>query len=153
MLTDEMAKDNELKRVGRFGAVGILNTAVDFIVFNIVRLLIPVAVASVISGTVAMINSYVFNQRFTFRAKHVTPRQTAMFFILTMFGLYVIRPIVITFLTKSWLWPAQTAHTITATLGLPFSQKFITDNLALVCAIVIVLFYNYVTYKKWVFVK
>jgi putative flippase GtrA len=146
-------KDSEIKQVGRFGLVGILNTAVDFIIFNILRLALSAGVAGVISGTVAMINSYIFNQRYTFKTKQVAPQRIVAFFALTAFGLYVIRPAIIYVMTKQWLWPAQTAYHITQALGLPFNLKFETDNLALVAAIAVVLLYNYLTYKKWVFQK
>lgn len=146
-------KDTEIKRVGRFGLVGIMNTVIDFVAFNVLRLAIPVTIASVISGTLAMINSYIFNQRFTFKAKKVEPKQTVIFFVATIFGIYVIRPAVIYFFTKVWLGPVHLGYSITHAIGLPFSQKFVADNAAWLAAIVIVLVYNYYAYKKWVFVK
>ncbi len=145
------AKDTEIKQVGRFGLVGILNTAVDFLVFNLLALAMAATLAGVISGTVAMINSYIFNQRFTFRAKKVSSTQTVAFFALTAVGIYLIRPVVIHFFTKVWLWPGTTAYNIARALGLKFSLQFCLNNTALVAAIAIVLVYNYFTYKHWVF--
>ncbi len=144
-------RDSEIKQVGRFGLVGILNTVIDFVIFNLLRLLLPVAIAGVLSGTVAMINSYIFNQRFTFRTKQVSTQRMVAFFALTAFGLYVIRPAVIYLFTGWWLWPASTAYNISHALGLPFTLEFVTDNAGLVAAIAVVLCYNYFTYKKLVF--
>ncbi len=162
-------KNNEVAQVGRFGLVGILNTAVDFIILNLlVRTILPrnevfftilgkpisgIMIAGVISGTIAMINSFVFNQRFTFRAKKVGNREIILFFAITMFGIYAIRPIILNFFSAVWLWPANLAYTIGQVLHLPMDQAFYTDNVALAAAIAIVLVYNYVLYKKLVFKK
>lgn len=144
----------EAAQIGRFGLVGILNTVIDIVIFNLLtglHIISNAAVASIFSGTVAMINSFIFNQRYTFRAKHTPPLQIGYFFALTIFGLYVIRPIVISFFTKTWLWPAHTVYRLTHALHLPLSAAFDQRNFALGMAILIVLFYNYVTYKRLVF--
>jgi putative flippase GtrA len=146
-------RDSEIKRVGRFGLVGILNTAIDFGLFNLLRLLLPTLLATIISGTAAMINSYIFNQRFTFKAKQVSPRQTVTFFGVTIAGLYLFRPAIVYFLTKTWLWPSDVAFTISNKLALPFTLSFVRDNLAFVVGIAFILCYNYLSYKKFVFTK
>lgn len=144
---------DQIAQVGRFGLVGVLNTIIDVAVFNILAVLFYLRpdVAGVISGSVAMINSLVFNQRFTFRVKHVGKERIVYFFVITIFGLYVIRPLVINFFTKLWLGPAGLTYQATSLLHLPFTREFDTRNLALAAAIVIVLFYNYIMYKKFVF--
>lgn len=164
-------KKNEVAQVGRFGLVGILNTVVDFVLLNLlVMTILPktleltsinlfgievvitgVVVAGLISGTAAMINSYVFNMRFTFRKKHVDSKHTILFFAITIFGLYIIRPIVLKIFTDTWVWPADVAYYITSSLKLPLSRDFDERNLALMVAILIVLVYNYLMYKKFVF--
>ena len=144
----------EIKQVGRFGLVGILNTAVDFAVYNGLLFLLPTVPAvwaGIISGTVAMINSFVFNKNFTFKTKKLPTDKLVMFFIITAAGLYIIRPIIIYGLTSYWLWPSQVLYNITSALNLPFSQEFDTRNLALVAAIAIVLVYNYLLYKYYIF--
>lgn len=159
----------EIAQVGRFGLVGILNTVVDFVVLNLLlRLVISrdtvyldlfnnpirgVIIAGIISGTIAMINSYIFNQRFTFKAKNVSSNRVVLFFVITAFGLYVIRPLVLKFFTEIWLWPADFAYLIGGWIGLPFDLAFYLDNVALAAAIVIVMAYNYLMYKKFVFVE
>ena len=108
--TKKTADHAEIKQVGRFGLVGILNTVVDFVVYN-----------------------------------------GLLFFVITAAGLYIIRPMVIYFFTETWLWPSQVLYSITSALQLPFSQEFDTRNLALVAAIAVVLIYNYLLYKYYVF--
>ncbi len=161
----------DVKRVGRFGLVGILNTIVDFVILNVlVVTVLPkssvlftitlfgvsiaitgIIVAGLISGTAAMINSYIFNMRFTFRKRHIDSKHTFYFFAITIFGLYVIRPIILKVMTDIWIWPADIAYAITSGLRLPLSRDFDERNLALMVAIMIILVYNYLMYKHFVF--
>lgn len=164
-------KHNEVAQVGRFGLVGILNTIVDFVVLNIlVMTILPkdlvlfsttisgytivitgLIVAGLISGTCAMINSFIFNRSFTFKVMTIDRLHTAYFFLVTIAGLYIIRPLVLYIFTDVWMWPSQIAYTITSSLRLPFSQEFDERNLALLAAIAVVLVYNYCMYKYFVF--
>ncbi|ANF98297.1 GtrA family protein [Paenibacillus bovis] len=50
----------------RFAAVGVSNTAIDFIVFMLLHHLIGVAPAQVISYAAGTANSYFWNRRWTF---------------------------------------------------------------------------------------
>lgn len=145
----------EVSQAGRFGMVGVLNTVIDFTLYNMLTAVFHIMAtpAGLISGSVAMVNSFIFNQRFTFRAKQVEPRRIAYFFIITGFGVYVMRPIILTFFTKAWLWPSHLAYDLARTAHLPFSADFVRNNLAFVMVICIVWFYNYIMYKKFVFVK
>ncbi|MFO0862538.1 MAG: GtrA family protein [Candidatus Saccharibacteria bacterium] len=164
---------NEALQVGRFGLVGILNTVVDFVVLNILAATIlpkslvlgsvtifgtnytitGLIVAGLISGTVAMINSFIFNMRFTFKARNVDALHAIYFFVLTMIGVYVFRPILLKFFTDVWTWPVLTADHISSFLHLPLSQLFVERNVALAVTILLVLVYNYLVYKYIVFTK
>lgn len=164
-------KNKEVAQVGRFGLVGISNTLVDFVLLNVLAMTVlpkdleianftilgfnvvitGLIVAGIISGTAAMINSYIFNMRFTFRKKSVNKRHTVYFFLITIFGLYFIRPIILKIFTDAWLWPADVAYYVTSSLKLPFSREFDERNLALMVAVLVVLAYNYLMYKKFVF--
>ena len=151
--TNSPKKHSELAQVGRFGLVGILNTVVDFIVFNVIVWLVagmPLEWAGIISGTAAMINSFVFNKNFTFKTKKLNTFKLVMFFIITAIGLYAIRPIIINFFTKVWLWPSQVVYDVTRYLKLPFTQDFDKANMALVISILVVLVYNYLFYKYYI---
>ena len=164
-------KSSEIAQVGRFGLVGILNTLVDFVVLNVLAVtLLPKTLvvfsislfgntynitgpilAGIISGTAAMINSFVFNKNFTFKAKKLSSRKLVLFFIITAAGLYLIRPVILYLFTNLWIWPSQLAYNISSWLQLPFSRDFTDRNLALVAAIAVVLVYNYLMYKYFIF--
>lgn len=145
----------EVSQAGRFGMVGVLNTTIDFTLYNIFTAVFHIMAtpAGLISGSIAMINSFVFNQRFTFRAKKVAPRRVAYFFIITGIGVYAIRPTILTFFTKTWLWPSHLAYDVARMVHLPVSANFVSNNLAFAMVICIVWFYNYLMYKKFVFVE
>lgn len=85
--------------VPRFVVVGLLNTAVDLAVLNILVLIFHVESAAgfffvkSVSFLVAMINSFIFNRQFTFRdKKRITLRTVILFtaITLTSFGLNVL---------------------------------------------------------------
>jgi len=144
----------ELGQILRFALVGVSNFLVDFIIFNLLHKFSPslsVVWAGIISGTAAMINSFIFNKSFTFRAKTLSTTKIILFFVITALGLYAIRPVIIYFFTQVWLWPSQLVYDITSWLKLPLSQDFDTRNLALLIAIAVVLVYNYLSYKYLIF--
>lgn len=167
----QVKKNSEIAQIARFGLVGILNTVVDFVVLNVLVITIlpksleilnfsifgksyvitGVVLAGIISGTAAMINSFIFNRSFTFKTRNLSRNKIVLFFVITAFGLYVIRPVILYYFTQVWLWPSQLLYEITASLKLPFSQDFDTRNLALLVAIVIILVYNYLCYKYLIF--
>lgn len=164
-------KYKEFRRVLRFGMVGIANTLVDFVVLNVLVMtflskdlvittlsvgnfqftVTGLILAGVISGTAAMICSFILNTRFTFQKHHIDARHGVYFFLITIFGLYIIRPIILKFVTGFWVWPGQVAYYVTSSLRLPFSREFDERNVALMLAILVVLAYNYLMYKYFVF--
>lgn len=148
----------ETKRVGKFGIVGIINTIIDFGLFNILIGVFELAriPANIISTTCAMIFSFIANKRFVFGSneKRVL-RQAVLFLLVTAFGLYVIQNLVIYFLTEVWLAPLDFAYDIVTALGLgkTFSHEFVINNGAKVIATLFSLTWNYLLYKRVVFKK
>ncbi len=147
----------ELARIGRFSLIGILNTAIDLGVYNLlIHAGLAPSIANLPSTTLAMIFSFFANRRIVFQSNSVNPVQQAIkFLVATAFGLYVIQSAIIVVLTRHWLWPGQTAYHIVSTIGLAhlFSERFVIDNSAKVAAIAVSLVWNYLVYKKWVFKK
>ena len=77
-----------------FGSVGVLNTIVDYAIFNLLFLgigLRPFA-ANIASTSVALTMSYFLNKRFVFKhGKGFDKKSAALFVGFTLFGLWVIQ--------------------------------------------------------------
>jgi putative flippase GtrA len=156
MPTPSPATRAEVKQVGKFGIVGILNTVLDFAIYNILHFgagfgLIP---ANIISTTCAMAFSFVANKRLVFKHRHGSmARQAGIFFAVTAFGLYVLQNGTITLLTEVWPWPLHLMVQIGHFIGLQaiFPDVVVVNNGAKAIATLVSLTWNYVLYKKVVF--
>lgn len=161
MLKSNMAKSastSEAKRVGKFGVVGVINTIIDFTIYNVLssKTALTLIQSNFISTTCAMTFSYFANRSVVFHAKSNNPvKQALLFFAFTTFGLYVLQNGVIYFLTVTWTGPVNLAASIVAKLGLAgvFSHTFVVKNSAKAAGIVVSLTWNYLTYRKYVFAK
>ena len=143
-------------RAGKFGAVGILNTAIDFGIFNLMFAVFGagILVANVISTTIAMIFSFFANRHVVFKASDGSAMKQALwFFVVTAFGLYVLQLGILHLLTSWWTAPLTLVVAIAHSLGLGhvLSDRFIRNNSAKAVATVASLIWNYYTYKMVVF--
>ncbi|HSX01275.1 MAG TPA: GtrA family protein, partial [Candidatus Saccharimonas sp.] len=144
------------KQAGKFGLVGIINTAVDFLIYNLLHFgaglaLVP---ANVVSTTIAMTFSFIANKRLVFRHESATQaRHIALFLLVTAFGLYVLQNGAIVLLTEIWTQPLhlliQACHT--AGLNRFMTDTFIFNNGAKAAATAVSLTWNYILYRKVVF--
>ena len=132
-----LIKNNQ--RVARFGAVGIINTLIDFgLLFFLKSLGLPVGAANVISTGITFLFSFVANRKFTFRSDDGSiTRQFILFIAITLFGLWLIQTAIIQ-LTLPWL-SALFGNTTFAL----FVAKAIATSVTLV--------WNYLLYNKVVF--
>jgi putative flippase GtrA len=146
-----------VERILKFGAVGVLNTLIDFAIFNVLsskRIGLSKIKANLISTTCAMIFSFFVNKSYVFGANGGNVSlQIAAFFVITAFGLYVLQNIVIFFLTEKWTFPGDLAFNIVKTLKLHklLSKEFVMKNSAKVAATVVSLTWNYLLYQNIVF--
>ncbi len=146
----------EVVLVGKFGLVGMLNTAIDFTIYNILHFTLGLGLISsnIVSTTIAMCFSFVMNKRLVFRHHEgSTLKQAAIFLATTAFGLYVLQNGVIVLLTEVWHEPLQLVVAIVHVLGLgdAFSDRFVINNGAKVFGTALSLTWNYIMYKKVVF--
>lgn len=122
----------------RFGLIGGINTLIDFsLLFLGTSLGLNHFVANYIATSVAFIFSFFANRSFTFKSKDKIHRQLVPFLTVTLFGLWVLQPVII------WL------------MLIPLSG--IDSNLALfiakIAATATTLVWNYVWYSRFVFKK
>lgn len=82
----------------RFGIVGIANTSLDFLLlFILVGFGLDKIPANYISTGTSFIFSFFVNKSFTFKATGGdAKKQFALFIIVTIIGLWVIQPLIIT---------------------------------------------------------
>lgn len=147
----------EVKRVGKFGIVGIINTVIDIGLYNVLSsksIGLSLIGANIISTTAAMIFSFFANQRYVFQAQGKSVlRQALVFFPVTAVGLYVIQNGVIYFLTKTWTAPLDLGLSLAHAIGVShiLSDEFLFKNGAKAAATILSLCWNYIMYKKVVF--
>lgn len=125
----------------RYGIVGLANTALDFaLLFLFVGLGIDKIVANYISTAIAMVFSFAVNKSFTFKSQNKNvKKQFALFIAVTVIGMWVIQPIVITLV--AWvLGPTSWSSPVIL---------FVAKIMATVASLV----WNYLFYSRLVFKK
>ncbi|MFZ2835764.1 MAG: GtrA family protein [Candidatus Saccharimonadales bacterium] len=125
----------------RFALVGGFNTALDFgILFGLTALGVDKIPANYISTSVSFVFSFFANKTFTFKAKSGNAkREFLSFVIVTLIGLWVLQPLVITAVS-------QLLETTTL-------DGTITLLIAKLIATVVSLVWNYILYSRVVFKK
>ncbi|MEP6710388.1 MAG: GtrA family protein [Candidatus Saccharibacteria bacterium] len=125
----------------RFILVGGINTTIDFVIFLTLSFFgLPVVAANIISTSVAFCFSFIANRKFTFQSTGTNlKRQIVLFLIVTLFGLWVLQPIIITFVQFGL-----------KDSSLPVWLILITGK---ILATVVTLIWNYLLYSRFVFKK
>lgn len=123
----------------RFGVVGASSTTIDFgILFLLHSFSIPSIAANFASTTTAFCFSFFANRRYTFKANGGNlKRQMILFVIITLFGIWVIQPVIIMIIEQ-----------IVSNRGLAGWQELGISKLA---ATGVTLFWNYLLYSRVVF--
>lgn len=146
-----------LSSVAKFGLVGILNTFVDFVIFNVLtnkRIGLRKIPANLISTSVAMLVSFTLNRGFVFNATGGNIyMQSAQFFAVTAFGLYVLQNLVIWFLLDVWEWPVEFVWKVVRFVKLDkaMGHEFVRKNAAKGAATLVSLTWNYLMFSFIVF--
>ena len=136
---ESLLKKHETKL--RFLLVGGTNTLIDFaLLFILTALGVNKIVANIISTGIAFIFSFFANRQFTFKDSNKNVKRQFLYFtVITLFGLWIIQPLVILFVTNI------------------LSSTSLNDQLTLfigkVIATVVSLIWNYLFYSKLIFKK
>jgi len=151
------APEATAKEVGKFGIVGVINTAVDLGIFNLLKFLfgLSVIISNVVSVSAAIVNSYIWNKNWTFRDKEKNISRQFIFFVILSIGGLIINTGALLFLTQVWTFPSLLVIRVFHFLKLSFifSDNFVFFNFAKVAAILFSMIWNFLTYKKFVFKK
>ncbi len=131
-------------QLARFSTVGVANTAIDFLVTNILVLLLSaekgweLGLISVVACLTAMVNSFFWNKRWTFRHTGALQGTSVARFVGIALLSMVINTSVFLF----------TFHYLSEGFALP---KFVGINLSKLAGVVVALSVSFVGYKLTVF--
>lgn len=162
---NQSSATSETKQVGRFGLIGVINTVIDFGVFNLYVALIgltffkvlgfPLSPANLVSVTAAMTFSFIANKTYVFKAKgRSTLKQAIVFLSVTAFSVYIIQNGVLFLFTE--VWPRSFEfwyNLLKPIIGGFITLEFATNNGAKAIAVGTGMVWNYLWYKKVVFRK
>lgn len=143
------------KRPFLFLAVGIFNTLTDYLFYTFLTQVVltnpnSLALAGIISGTVALIVAFTTHSLITWRGRNITSRTLIKFILVTGAGMWILRPVLLVlFFNLTWLY--DWIRSLTQLVGLPFNYEFIAHSGAFVFMAVILLIYNYLTYDRFVY--
>lgn len=154
MTTVPSATSGRMKQVGKFGAVGVLNTLIDFTLYNILssRVGLTLIQSNILSTSVAMAVSFVANRRLVFKTDHGSlPKQAVSFVLVTAFGMYVLQTGTIQLLTEIWLTPISLGLSVAHWAHINNHDPFLIKNGAKAAATAVSLAWNFIMYKKVVF--
>jgi putative flippase GtrA len=141
----------ERNRFLRFAMVGIFGAVVDFGIFNILTgvFKFPAVWASVLSFLAAVASNFTWNRYWTYpdsRSKRISV-QLAEFTIISLIGLAIRTPVFVVL--------ENSLNKIFASLNFPYTSivtpEFLGHNLALACAVIIVMFWNFFVNRYWTY--
>lgn len=138
-----------MKRVLRFGTVGVLNTVVDFAVFNALAVIagVPPIPANVVSNAAGIVNSFVWNRSWTF-SDLAGERSVA-----SSFPRFALASVVGLAINTTALWALMRAFgPWVAAAGEPGTPGHaLALNALKVAAAVLSLTWNFLAYRYWAF--
>jgi len=146
-------KKKNLLQVIKFGAIGIMNTAIDYLLFALFFSLcgLDKSISQVLATAIAMTNSYILNRYFTFGKKGaVKVNEMWKFIIVNLISMSVTIGLLYLFYD---IWHIETvANSILSAISIPFN---LSDNSAvLFCKLVATPFslaVNFLGNRLWVF--
>lgn len=144
------------KRLLNFGVIGVLNTILNVVVFNVLIFFgSEVGTANFISICVSIAVAYVLSSRFVFddrTGRKLTRERFIKFIAVNVFTLFVIHQIVLLILAYKFRLPGEVMYQISSSLfGDTLSKPFIEANTAKALAVLASMLTSYVLYDRFVF--
>jgi putative flippase GtrA len=149
-VTSIFTEQKERTRFFRFLVVGTIGAVVDFGVMNLLVNLFntPLVLAGTISFICAVLSNFTFNRYWTYPDSRSKPiiRQLGEFTVVSVIGLAIRVPIL------ALLEPLTFKLFNSMPFDIPyFSDEFLSDNLTLAIAVIIVLFWNFFINRYWTY--
>lgn len=152
-------------KVSLFAVVGIINTLVDIILLNILRVIThtttdqkgKLIVLNICSASTVALLSFYLNRKYVFKAHQTRNHMFGPFLAITLSSIFVLQSLVIAFTLHSFDPLANVVMDLVQNLHIPFfkdfSFNFYEANIAKVCATGASMVWNYVWYNKVIFKK
>ncbi len=141
--------NREGKRFAKFMAVGTIGAVVDFGTFNLLTAVLhfPPVPASVASFLAAVTSNFLFNRYWTYPDSRSKPvwRQITQFTGVNLVGLAIRTPI-FAFLIPVWRGILESSAP-----AAPLAGEQLSRNLALACAVLVALVWNFVVNRFWTY--
>ena len=156
-------KRNHKKTISRFALLGIFNTILDFLIFNMLRVathtpssqINKVVVLNMISATTVATLSFFISRSFVFEQKDTKTHMIIPFIATNLFGIFVLQSLVIKILLGPLESPAEYLQNLASVWHIPvvqgFTINFFDTNLAKVFATMVTLVWNYAIYNYVIF--
>jgi putative flippase GtrA len=139
----------EGKRFAKFLVVGTIGAVVDFGTFNLLTAVfhLPPVPSSVCSFLAAVVSNFLFNRYWTYPDSRSKPvwRQAIQFTLINAVGLAIRTPLF------AALIPVWRGVLESGGAALPVSGEQFSRNLALGCAVLVVLVWNFVVNRFWTY--
>lgn len=148
-------------RASRFGALGVVNTLLDFLILNILRVSShttdtqtrKLIVLNIVSASCVAVFSFFMNKKFVFQKQDTHHTKVWLFVAITLSGIFLLQSAVISITLPligpfaSWLQSLFSHMPMLAGI----STNFYSTNTTKVVATALTMIWNYTLYKKFVF--
>ena len=153
----EPKKEAAKKETKRFGAVGFVATAVDYVIYNVITGVFhgPLLVGNVASTSIASVVSFLLNREVVFDGtRHDKKRYTITLYVLIIaFSIYVIQTVVLYLVHQYLPGIGKALEQLIASLGIHgISDRVLQNNVAKVFASFFGAIWNFFMLRKFVFV-
>lgn len=150
-------KKEKKKQAGKYLIFGILNTVINYGVYEFLALLVfkgegLLWLATLLSGIESIFVGYFLHSRFTWKDREVGKKQLGKFFIWNVAMSVAVKP-VLTLFFELFGFLYQFVHSICQTIGLPFSYDFVKTTGVYVLMTAVLMVLNFLAYDKFVFGK
>ena len=150
---NELLAQSTPLQITLFCLIGLINTLLDFVIYNLLTKKLSRIPANILSTSVAMAFSFSANF-FVFQPEVVrAPEQAAKFIAVTALSLYFIQNVVIYVTSNLWLQPVRTAQALSrkCRFSRGWSDAFISKNTVKLLATVCSMIWNFLWYKYYVY--
>jgi putative flippase GtrA len=149
-MTSILTNPRERGRFLRFAVVGVIGAVVDFGVMNLLVNIFhtPLVLAGTVSFIAAIISNFFWNRYWTYPDSRSKPviRQLIEFFVVSVLGLVIRIPILAILEPITYRFFKNLPFTIPV-----FTANFLSDNITLAVAVIIVMFWNFFVNRYWTY--